>query len=152
MAAVMADAAFDNRPRLVPTATQTAFVWLHRVAAAICLLFGALYWVRLVGYYDGPLWRFDLMPAHWQVAALGLSVLLPFAGIGLWMMASWGPVIWFLAAGSEAVMYGLFPDLFGTRPGLLGLHAAIAVLYAVLRVALLIQKRRDRTKAAAPVY
>ena len=50
------------------------------VIAGYCLLFGILYWIRLIGFYDGPLWRFDLMPVHWQVAAVMLAVFFPFAG------------------------------------------------------------------------
>lgn len=148
----MAVSGAAEKPVLVPTATQAAFAWLHRAVAAYCLAAGIAYWVRLVGYYDGPLWRFDLMPVNWQIAALSLSVLFPFAGIGLWMMASWGPVIWFLCAASEAVMYGALPQLFGERPAVLAIHAGVACLYALLRIALLIQKRRARARAAAPVY
>ncbi len=44
-----------------------------------------------------------------------LAAFFPFAGIGLWMMASWGPVIWFICAATESVMYLGFPDLFGQR-------------------------------------
>ena len=39
--------------------------------------------MRLIGFYDGPLWRFDLMPVHWQIAAVTLSVFYPFAASGL---------------------------------------------------------------------
>ncbi len=34
------------------------------------------------------------MPVHWQVATVTLAVFFPFAAVGLWMLASWGPVIW----------------------------------------------------------
>ena len=81
--------------------------------ALYCLLFGVLYWIRLIGIYDGALWRFDLMPVHWRVTTVVLAAFFPFAGIGLWMMASWGPVIWFICAATEAVMYLGFPELFG---------------------------------------
>ncbi len=94
-----------DRGPIRPTLTETAFVWFQRMIAGYCLLFGILYWVRLIGVYDGPLWRFDLMPVHWQVAAVTLAVFFPFAAIGLWMLASWGPVIWVICAVTEAVMY-----------------------------------------------
>ena len=82
-----------------------------------------LYWIRLIGFYDGPLWRFDLMPVHWQVAAVVLAAFFPFAAIGLWMLASWGPVIWFICAATETVMYLGFPDLFGQRMLIVASHA-----------------------------
>jgi hypothetical protein len=105
-----------NRQRsLVPTTAEVTFYWFHRVIAAYCLMFGLLYWIRLIGIYDGPTWRFDLMPVHWQVASVTLAVLFPFAASGLWMLASWGPVIWFLCAAMEGVMYAGFPELFGDK-------------------------------------
>ena len=98
-----------DRGPIRPTLTEQAFVWFQRLIAGYCLLFGILYWVRLIGVYDGPLWRFDLMPVHWQVAAVTLAVFFPFAAIGLWMLASWGPVIWVICAVTETVMYFVFP-------------------------------------------
>ena len=98
-----------DRGPIRPTILEAAFVWFQRLIAGYCLLFGILYWVRLIGVYDGPLWRFDLMPVHWQIAAVTLAVFFPFAAIGLWMLASWGPVIWVICAVTETVMYFVFP-------------------------------------------
>jgi hypothetical protein len=141
-----------QRPLLVPTMAEVAFVWFHRIVAGYCLVIGIVYWIRLVGLYEGPLWRIDLMPVHWQIATVVLSVLFPFAGIGLWMMASWGPVIWFLSAAAEAVMYGVFPDHFGPRPIVLAAHGCVALLYLAFRAVLFFEKRRARARAAEPVY
>lgn len=125
-----------------PSAVESAFALFLRVVAAYCLLFGILYWIRLIGLYDGPLWRFDLMPVHWQVAAVTLSVFFPFAAIGLWMLSSWGPVIWFICAVTEIVMYAGFPDLFGSRPLIVVSHIVVALIYAAFRVVLHLQSRR----------
>lgn len=115
--------------------------------ASYCLAFGIMYWVRLVGLYEGPLWRFDLMPVHWQIGALVLAVMFPFASIGLWTMASWGPVIWFLCAAIEAVMYGAMTDLFGSRVDILAVHALFALVYSAMRLHLLVQTRRANLSA-----
>jgi len=88
----------SRRVVLQPSTTEVIFAWFQRVIAGYCLLFGILYWIRLIGIYPGELWRFDLMPVHWQVAAATLAVFFPFAAAGLWMLASWGPVIWFICA------------------------------------------------------
>src|SRR5262245_2146158 len=125
-----------------PSLAELAFGWLHRLIAVYCLLFGVLYWVRLIGVYDGPLWRFDLMPLHWQVAAVTLAAFFPFAAIGLWMMASWGPVIWFICALTETVMYLGFPDLFGQRWPVLASHACVILLYLTFRLVISFQSRR----------
>jgi len=129
---------------LTPTLAEVAFIWFHRLIAIYCLLFGVLYWIRLIGYYPGQLWRFDLMPVHWQVAAVMLAVFFPFAAAGLWMLASWGPVIWFICAVTETVMYAGFPELFGHRLLIVVSHAAVALLYIVFRVVIWLQKRPVR--------
>ena len=124
-----------------PSTAELTFAWFHRLIAVYCLLFGVLYWVRLIGVYDGPLWRFDLMPLHWQLAAATLAAFFPFAAIGLWMMASWGPVMWFICAATETVMYLGFPELFGQRWPIIVSHACVAVLYAAFRLVIYFQSR-----------
>ena len=119
-----------------------AFTWFHRIIAAYCLLFGFLYWVRLIGFYDGPLWRFDLMPLHWKFASASLAVLFPVAAIGLWMKVSWGPVIWAAAALTETLMFYGFPELFGAHVLTLGTHLAVAALYICFWLAIRHQKRK----------
>lgn len=123
---------------------EQAYGWFHRLVAACCLMFGLSYWVRLVGYYDGALWRFDLMPVPWQVAGVVLAVLFPFAASGLWMVATWGPVIWFICAAGETAMYLAFPEIFGSRPGLLAVHAGTLALFAAFRLAIFVEARRRR--------
>lgn len=134
----------EPRHALRPTAAEAAFVWFQRIIAAYCLLFGVLYWIRLIGFYPGPLWRFDLMPIHWQLASVSLAVLFPFAAIGLWMLSSWGPVIWFACAVAETTMYLGFPELFGYRPTIGVAHVGVILLYLAFAAVIHFQKRAER--------
>ncbi len=135
---------FSDRVQLHPTTAEFAFVWFQRLVAGYCLMFGVLYWIRLIGVYDGPLWRFDLMPVHWQVAAVMLAVFYPFAAIGLWMLASWGPVIWAICATTETVMYFIFPDLYGHRMLIVASHLVVALIYTGLRLQIFWQRRANQ--------
>jgi hypothetical protein len=134
----------SRRVVLEPSAVEVAFAWFQRLMAVYCLLFGAFYWVRLIGIYPGVLWRFDLMPVHWRIATATLAVFFPFAAAGLWMLASWGPVIWFICAATETVMYAGFPQLFGVNWPVVAVHAVVALIYLIFRVVLYLQKRRER--------
>ncbi len=134
------------------TTAEVTFHWFHRIVAAYCLLFGLLYWIRLIGIYPGDAWRFDLMPVHWQVAATALAVLFPLAASGLWMLASWGPVIWTMCAAIEGVMYVGFPDLFGQREAVVLSHVLVAALYVCFRVVIYVQKRRADAEQRAVAY
>ena len=129
-------------PGLKATAIEQAGAFFHRLVAAACIMFGLSYWVRLIGYYEGDLWRFDLMPVHWQVACVALAVLYPFAASGLWMVATWGPVIWFICAAGEIAMHVGFPDLFGARMDLLAVHTATLAIFLGLRLAMYLESRR----------
>ncbi len=135
---------FDAQERRIigPTVFESAFEWFQRIIALYCLVFGVFYWTRLVGVYPGPLWRFDLMPVHWQVAATILAVFFPFAAIGLWMLSSWGPVIWFICAATEFVMYGGMPELFGRVDPILVWHMAVAFIYVGFRLLIFFQRRQ----------
>lgn len=131
-----------QRTPLRATTLELTWQWFHRVIAVYSLLFGVLYWVRLIGLYDGDLWRFDLMPVHWQVASACLAALFPFAASGLWMLASWGPVIWFICAAIETTMYVGFPELFGARIEIVVSHAFVAILYCAFRLVFFIRDRK----------
>lgn len=125
------------------TSLQLSWQWFHRAVAMFGLVNGLVYWAMLIGIDDSAGWRFDLMPVHWQVASVTLAVLLPFAASGLWMVASWGAVIWFLCAAIEIVMHAGFPALFGPRPLLVVVLVLIAIAYCGMRLAFFLQKRRQ---------
>lgn len=132
-----------NRAPLRTTTLQRSWLWFHRVVAIFGLLSGLVYWARLIGVSDGAQWRFDLMAVHWQVASVTLAVLFPFAASGLWMLASWGAVIWFLCAAIEVGMHAGFPDMFGARPALVAAHVLIALVYCGFRLIFFLQKRQQ---------
>lgn len=125
------------------TTLDLGWDWFHRAVALFGLLCGLYYWTRLIGINDGEMWRFDLMPVHWRVASVSLAVLFPFAASGLWMVSSWGAVIWFLCAAIEIVIHVGFPELYGARPLLVALHVAIAAAYCAFRVAFFLRRRRQ---------
>ncbi|APH72983.1 DUF6163 family protein [Aquibium oceanicum] len=134
---------FDT-PVLRPALIDSLFEAFLRIVAAYCLLFGVFYWVRLIGIYPGALWRFDTMPIEWQVASVVLAALFPIAGIGLWMTASWGPVIWFICAATEVVMFQAMSPIFGERQLIVASHILVAVIYAGFRTTLFFQRRQVR--------
>jgi Family of unknown function (DUF6163) len=128
---------------LDPTMAQLGFVWFLRLVSIYCLVAGVGYWAQLSGYYEGLLWRFDLMPWQWKVASVSLAMLYPVASTGLWMMVSWGPVIWFVAALGEALMFTVFSKYFFYRPQIAIIHGSVAVLYICFRTVLFLQKRQQ---------
>ncbi|PZO81466.1 MAG: hypothetical protein DI629_04365 [Mesorhizobium amorphae] len=132
-----------GHPHSAVLPVEYAFDWFRRIVAVGCLAMGIYYWVRLIGLWNEPLWRFDLMPVHWQVAAVTLAVFLPFAAIGLWMLASWGLVIFLICAVTEWVMHLGFPALFGPDALTMGAYAAVLGLYLGF-IFLISRQRQER--------
>ncbi len=124
--------------------SQNGYVIFLRLLAVIGMAWGIGYWLRLIGWHEAPDWRFDTMSVSWRVAACTLAVLYPFSASGLWMLASWGAVLWFCAAAMELAMYLFFPDTFGARPLIVALHVLIALLYAAWRLYLAHEARTTR--------
>ncbi|WP_182085731.1 DUF6163 family protein [Aureimonas sp. ME7] len=127
------------------TLNRRLTIWLCRLVGLALFGMGLLYWSRLIGVFDGALWRFDLMPVWWRVAAPVLAVLYPVAGAGMWMTASWGSVIWILVAACEGVMRVGFPQLYGADPLTVGLHVFGLALFATLRTVAFVERRRRLT-------
>lgn len=132
----------QDRPPLRLTRAETAFVWLRRIAAIYCLIIGIEYWVRLIGVYPGPLWRFDLMPDDWKAATTALAILFPVAATGLWLLAPWGPVIWVAGALVESIIHTVFADTFGYRPLVAVGHGLFLAVYVGLRLTIFWQQHR----------
>jgi hypothetical protein len=139
----MAMLQIGTAPDVGSGALEASFRLFVRLVALSCLVAGLQYWGRLIGYSDGGMYRYDLIPSYWQFASASLAVLLPVATVGLWMQVSWGPVIWVVAAGSEIIMHKGFPEWFGERPMLVIAHIVVISVYIGFRVALFIKRRQD---------
>lgn len=133
----------SQRLPIRPSPVHFSLELLQRAVALVCLAQGILYWMLLVGVYPSADWRFDLMPSYWQMAAGPLAVLFPFAAVGLWTLASWGPVIWAVCALVEISMYGFMADLYGFKPWIIAGHLLVVACYATLRVMIYFEDKRS---------
>ena len=127
-----------------PSWLDFGFTLFLRLVALACLVFGIQYWGLLTGYLLEGRARFDLLNLPWKVAASSLAVLFPVAALGLWLTSSWGPVVWLIAAGSQIVMYTVWPDIFGTNWLIVLMNGIIMTIYTAFRIALFLRRRRMR--------
>ena len=127
-----------------PTTVDVIFVWFLRLMAIVSMLSGLSYWAQLTGIGGADLPRFDELPVHWQFPWVVLAVLLPCASMGLWMLTSWGVVLWAAASVIEIAVYGVWSDSYVARPTVVFGHVvALAVLAAIL-ILMGLQRYRDR--------
>ena len=80
---------------------------------------------------------FDAYPAPYQAATIFFAVIDPVAGVGLWLAAPWGAVVWLTSVISMAAVEILFPQIFGgnlwvvaTELLLIGTYLGLALMAA----------------------
>lgn len=118
-----------NRP-----SWRELFVTYLRILSILLIGAGIIHWARIIGYSP---WRgllFADMPVEWQVATVYFGVLDLVAAVGLWLTASWGPVMWLLRTLSQVVMHTVFADIFANRPFEITFYLFTIALYLVLLV------------------
>ena len=126
---------------------ETIFGLFLRLVSASCFWFALNYWALLIGFSFGGQGRFDLLSVPWRAAATTLAVVYPVAALGLWLLVSWGPVLWLVAAVVEIVMFGFYPQIFGDKPLLVILHACVAATFVLFRLAIAYQRSRQARAA-----
>ncbi len=134
-----ADSAKGPKPGLV----DTLFVLFLRLVAVTCLWFALQYWAMVTGFSLEGRGRFDLLPSAWRAAATALAVLFPVAAVGLWLLVSWGPVVWLIAAATEIAMHEVFPSIFGANRLVVFMHLTVAVVFVLFRAAIFVLRRRQ---------
>jgi hypothetical protein len=133
----------DSAKGLRPSLTDLLFMLFLRLVAVGCLWFALQYWSMLTGFGFEGRGRFDLLPPAWKAAYTALAVLFPVAAVGLWLLVSWGPVIWLLAAATEIAMHEAYPSVFGVNRLVVIMHLAVAVLFVLFRVIIFFQRRKQ---------
>ncbi|AXS40258.1 DUF6163 family protein [Breoghania sp. L-A4] len=126
-----------NRP-----SWRELFVWYLRALAILLIGAGLIHWARIIGYTP---WRgvfFADMQVEWQVATVYFGVLDLVAAVGLWLTASWGPVMWLLRTLSQVAMHTVFADIFAHRPYEISFYLITILIYLGLLVLMERENRR----------
>lgn len=118
-----------------------ALALLLRGAGVVWMAAALVVWARLIGYLEA-----DLTPAWHAPDGPWLSTIVsavgaPIVAVGLWLVASWGAVLWVMAVATEVALTALAPDdtVFGTAG-----VAVNAVLLVAAGTLALVRHRRNR--------
>lgn len=128
-----------DRPQ---TVLATSYCWFLRVLAVVCLVSALIYWAQLLGISANGQWRFDVVEPRWRIVSTVLAIILPAAGLGLWLTQAWGVVLWLIAISIEIAIFGIWSDLYMERPNLVIRHAASFGIFLVIGASLFFQKRK----------
>ena len=72
---------------------------------------------------------FDSYPAPYQVATAFFAVIDLVAGVGLWLAAPWGAVVWLTSVISMAAVEVLFPQIFGGSMWVVAVEVVLLCMY-----------------------
>jgi hypothetical protein len=117
--------------------------WAHwlliylRIMAGVSLAKGLYHWAIVCGIGAPFPSGFDSYATPYQVATVFFAVIDLVAGVGLWLAAPWGAVVWLTSVISMAAVELLFPQIYGGHIWvvtlellLLGTYLALALMAA----------------------
>jgi hypothetical protein len=106
-----------------------------RAMAAVSLCKGLYHWAVICGINAPFPSGFDSYSTPYQVATVFFGVIDLVAGVGLWLAAPWGAVVWLTSVISMAAVEVLFPQIYGGN--MLVVLAEIALLGTYLWLVLM---------------
>lgn len=112
--------------------------WFYFVLRAIGLVLIAralIIWFSLTGLLSTQQPESSLQLGLVIAAAIASVI----AGVGLWLLAAWGAVLWLVLVAVDAAMFFIAPDLAFVRPVVVLLNAGLLALY--LGIALMVRRR-----------
>jgi len=121
---------------------ERANVWFLRTLALAWLAQGLVAWGTILGVDPTVARSFEARAMTFQAVTIYFAVADVMAGVGLWLLAPWGVVVWLIAAVSRLVLGFVFPAAYPL--GLVGAagFAACIILFMALNW---MASRRPRT-------
>ena len=105
-----------------------------RVMAVISLCKGLYHWAVICGIGAPFPSGFDSYSTPYQVATVFFAIIDLVAGVGLWLAAPWGAVVWLTAAVSMAVITMFFQQVYGAQPLVVLVEGAMIAGYLFLAI------------------
>jgi hypothetical protein len=112
--------------------------WSHRlvlflrVMAGLSLFKGLYHWAIICGIGAPFPSGFDAYPTPYQVATVFFAIIDPVAGVGLWLAAPWGAVVWLTSVISMAAVEMLFPQIYGGNVWVTAMEILLLAAYLAL--------------------
>jgi Family of unknown function (DUF6163) len=112
--------------------------WAHwlvmflRTMAAVSLAKGLYHWAVVCGFHAPAPSGFDAYPTPYQVATVFFAVIDLVAGVGLWLAAPWGAVVWLTSVISMAAVEILFPQIYGGHLWVIFVELILLAAYLAL--------------------
>ena len=102
-----------------------------RVLAILWIVKGLTAWATILGASASPL-PFEGAAGGYQATVIYFAVLDVVAGVGLWLAAGWGGILWLLAVTSHMILAVFFPRYVSNGAVLIGLFILAIMIYLIV--------------------
>ena len=117
-----------DEPEIHEARWTVRLVIFLRVMAVLSMAKGLYHWAVVSGV-TGPPDGFEYQPTPWQTATVFFAVIDPVAGVGLWLAAPWGAVVWLTSIISMAAVEILFPQIYGGNMWVVAIETVLLGVY-----------------------
>ncbi len=121
----------DERPASLAVRWNFILVWFMRMLALMWIAKGLGYWAVILGADNAPT-PFEARTTGFQATTIYFAIIDLVAAVGLWLIATWGGVLWLLAVMSHLILTVFFPHIVTGGPILIGLFVSFIVAYLVI--------------------
>lgn len=116
------------------TPWRRRLVFYLRAVAMFLLAEAVFHWAIICGVGEGPFGGFLELPTLVQAGIIWAAIIDPIAGVGLWLGAGWGVVLWLIATATQVVLGFWAPEGMARLMVFPVVEVALVVAYAVLSV------------------
>ena len=120
------------KPSLRAAPWTRRLILFLRIMAGVSMAKGVYHWSLVLGIGDGAGSTFEAAALPWQAATIFFAVIDLVAGVGLWLAAPWGAVVWLTSVISMAAVEILFPQIYGGHLWIVVLELILLGTYLVL--------------------
>ncbi|MBM6595516.1 DUF6163 family protein [Microvirga pudoricolor] len=105
--------------------------WFMRVLAILWIMKGLSAWAVILGVWT-PAGLFETRSLGYQATIVYFALIDLIAAVGLWMVSSWGGVMWLLAIMSHLILAAFFPGIVASGVSTLAFFLGLLVVYLAI--------------------
>jgi hypothetical protein len=103
----------------------TGFV---RLVAILWIMKGLSSWAVILGVWT-PIGQFETRSTGYQATVIYFALIDLVAAVGLWMVSTWGGIMWLLAVMSHLILAAFFPGIVSGGLSTMAFLLALIALY-----------------------
>jgi hypothetical protein len=113
-----------------PSSLRWSFIltWFMRTLAIFWIMKGLGAWAVILGVWT-PAGLFEARTTVYQATIIYFALIDLIAAVGLWMVSTWGGVMWLLAVMSHLILAAFFPGIVSGGPTTLAFFLGLVASY-----------------------